>query len=109
MRHRIATTPSRPLNPARHRHLRASARVGPDGRHRGGERVVKLLASVAIVVSSVVVGAAFAAVDAEVSSTLETEPFFDSDDADADDPAIWVHPGDTSKSIVVGTLKNGGL
>ena len=49
--------------------------------------------------------------DAEVRATLETEPFFDNDldDADADDPAIWVHPQDRAKSIVVGTLKNGGL
>jgi myo-inositol-hexaphosphate 3-phosphohydrolase len=44
-----------------------------------------------------------------VTSTLETEPFFEEDEADADDPAIWVHPGDRAQSIVVGTLKSGGL
>jgi 3-phytase len=54
-------------------------------------------------------GAAGAADPVEVQATLETEPFFDADDADADDPAIWVHPSDGAKSIVVGTLKNGGL
>jgi 3-phytase len=54
-------------------------------------------------------GAAGAADPVDVQATLETEPFFDADDADADDPAIWVHPSDGSKSIVVGTLKNGGL
>jgi 3-phytase len=52
---------------------------------------------------------AFAAAPAEVRATLETEPFFEADDADADDPAIWVHPTDRARSIVVGTLKNGGL
>ena len=42
---------------------------------------------------------------------FETDPFFDNDldDADADDPAIWVHSQDRAKSIVIGTLKNGGL
>ncbi|UMP00236.1 phytase [Amycolatopsis sp. EV170708-02-1] len=29
--------------------------------------------------------------------------------ADADDPAIWVHPKDPSASVVLGTLKEGGL
>ncbi len=44
-------------------------------------------------------------------ATLETQSFFDNDvdDSDADDPAIWVHAKDRSKSIVLGTLKNGGL
>jgi 3-phytase len=54
-------------------------------------------------------GAAGAADPVEVQARLETEPFFDADDADADDPAIWVHPSNGAKSIVIGTLKNGGL
>ncbi|GLZ33869.1 hydrolase [Lentzea sp. NBRC 105346] len=29
--------------------------------------------------------------------------------ADADDPAIWVNPADTERSVVLGTLKEGGL
>ncbi|MET8763810.1 phytase [Lentzea sp. NPDC004782] len=29
--------------------------------------------------------------------------------ADADDPAIWVNPRDTERSVVLGTLKEGGL
>ncbi len=29
--------------------------------------------------------------------------------ADADDPAIWVHPKNPSQSVVLGTLKEGGL
>ena len=28
---------------------------------------------------------------------------------DADDPAIWVHPKDVSSSLVLATLKEGGL
>lgn len=52
---------------------------------------------------------AIAADAVEVHATLETEPFLESDDADADDPAIWIHPTDSSKSIVVGTLKDAGL
>ena len=28
---------------------------------------------------------------------------------DANDPAIWIHPKNTSKSLVIGTLKNAGL
>ncbi|MFB9909126.1 phytase [Allokutzneria oryzae] len=30
-------------------------------------------------------------------------------DADADDPAIWVHPSDPGAGVVLGTLKEGGL
>lgn len=47
-----------------------------------------------------------------VQPKLETPPNFDDDaggDADADDPAIWVHPSSASKSLMVGTLKNAGL
>ena len=42
-----------------------------------------------------------------VAAVLETRPSLD--DADADDPAIWVHPKDATKSLVVSTLKEGGL
>ncbi|GLZ36887.1 phytase [Actinokineospora sp. NBRC 105648] len=47
-----------------------------------------------------------------VTATHETPPNFDDDEggnADADDPAIWVNPDDPGRSVVVGTLKNGGL
>jgi 3-phytase len=50
-----------------------------------------------------------AADTAVVRATLETEPFFEADDADADDPAIWLHSTAGRASLVVGTLKNGGL
>ena len=39
---------------------------------------------------------------------IETEPVPSSGDA-ADDPAIWIHPDDPSKSLVLGTDKKGGL
>jgi myo-inositol-hexaphosphate 3-phosphohydrolase len=42
-----------------------------------------------------------------VAAVLETRPTLD--DADADDPAIWVHPKDASRSLVLATLKEGGL
>jgi 3-phytase len=47
-----------------------------------------------------------------VQPQLETPANFDDDaggNADADDPAIWVHPYSTAKSLVVGTLKDAGL
>ncbi|SDE46600.1 phytase [Kordiimonas lacus] len=48
--------------------------------------------------------AAFALVNASV----ETSPVADGGDA-ADDPAIWVHPSDPEKSLIIGTNKQGGL
>ncbi|MEV4638047.1 phytase [Actinoplanes sp. NPDC049548] len=47
-----------------------------------------------------------------VTATTETPALFDDEaggDADADDPAIWVHPRDRARSLVIGTAKNGGL
>ncbi|MBW5486226.1 phytase [Streptomyces bambusae] len=43
-----------------------------------------------------------------VSATVETAPVSHSGDA-ADDPAIWVHPTDPARSVVVGTDKKGAL
>ncbi|WP_432943194.1 phytase [Kribbella sp. CA-253562] len=48
----------------------------------------------------------------EVTAVAETAPNWDDEaggDADADDPAIWVSPAKPDKSVVLGTLKNGGL
>lgn len=45
-------------------------------------------------------------------AVAETASNFDDEaggDADADDPAIWAHPARPADSVVVGTLKNGGL
>lgn len=49
-----------------------------------------------------------AAPRAKVFATVETEPVASSNDA-ADDPAIWVHPTDPAKSLVIGTDKQRGL
>lgn len=46
-----------------------------------------------------------------VTPLVQTPPVFDDEaggDADADDPAIWVHPTDRSRSRVVATVKNAG-
>jgi 3-phytase len=48
----------------------------------------------------------------EVTARVETPALFDDEaggDADADDPAIWVHPWDRRHSLVIATAKNGGL
>lgn len=53
-----------------------------------------------------------AAATPSVSAALETPALFDDaagGDADADDPAIWVHPTDPASTLVIGTKKNGGL
>ncbi|TWD80359.1 3-phytase [Kribbella amoyensis] len=47
-----------------------------------------------------------------VVAAAETGPNWDDEagsDANADDPAIWVHPTRPDRSVVLGTLKNGGL
>lgn len=43
-----------------------------------------------------------------VFASVETEPVASSNDA-ADDPAIWVHPSDPSRSLIIGTDKKNGL
>ncbi|ADJ44078.1 hydrolase [Amycolatopsis mediterranei S699] len=50
----------------------------------------------------------------EPAPVLQTQAFVDDPgaspaNADADDPAIWVHPRDPERSVVLGTLKEGGL
>ncbi|GAB3221527.1 phytase [Glycomyces halotolerans] len=47
--------------------------------------------------------------DEPVTARLETPPLWDEDDADADDPAIWVHPEDPERSLVIGTAKEAGM
>jgi 3-phytase len=58
------------------------------------------------------VGGAEPVAPVDVAATVETPPRFDGGDlgnADADDPAIWVNPADRAQSLVIGTLKDGGL
>jgi 3-phytase len=44
----------------------------------------------------------------EVTAAAETEPVYSSDDA-ADDPAIWIHPTEPAKSLIIATNKKAGL
>ncbi|WP_163835924.1 phytase [Spartinivicinus ruber] len=47
-----------------------------------------------------------------ITANQETRAFFDDkwdNESDADDPVIWVNPHDNSKSLIIGTLKHGGL
>ncbi|WP_369370896.1 phytase [Promicromonospora sp. Populi] len=49
---------------------------------------------------------------ATVTTSVETAPLYDDEaggNASGDDPAIWVHPDDSERSIVVATAKEGGL
>jgi 3-phytase len=55
-----------------------------------------------------VVGPTAPAADASVTADGETEPVVTPGDA-ADDMAFWVHPGDPSQSVVIGTDKEGAL
>lgn len=51
-------------------------------------------------------------IKATARAAVETEANFDDDaggSANADDPAIWVHPRHPARSLVLGTLKEGGL
>jgi 3-phytase len=57
-------------------------------------------------------GSSLAARVPSVTPALETRAVFNDEAGkkmDADDPAIWVHPSNPRRSIVIGTLKNGGL
>jgi 3-phytase len=48
----------------------------------------------------------------EVTTDNETPVLYDDDEggnASGDDPAIWVHPTDSTRSIVIATAKEGGL
>ncbi|MDR7382724.1 phytase [Promicromonospora iranensis] len=49
---------------------------------------------------------------ATVTTSVETPPLYDDEaggNASGDDPAIWVHPEDSDRSLVVATAKEGGL
>src|SRR5262245_16616093 len=71
-----------------------------------------IVAAVAAAALTVPVALAAHGGDGTVTAKLETEALFDDDEggnADADDPAIWVAPGDTGRSLVIGTKKNAGM
>jgi len=75
---------------------------------------VRKLLPVAVAAVSLVSAVPASAAPRDPSPVAQTQAFVDDSgatpaDADADDPAIWVHPGDPSRSVVLGTLKEGGL
>ena len=77
---------------------------------RRSSRVLSALV-VGVIVASLMIGESslpVAAQTTEVSATVETDPVPSGGDA-ADDPAIWLHPTDPSRSTVIGTDKSGGL
>lgn len=52
-----------------------------------------------------IVASAPAPLPGQVSATVETQPR----GGNQDDPAIWIHPGDPSMSLVLGTFKAAGI
>jgi len=72
------------------------------------------IAGVLVAAMTVTLGAcpAYASGLTEVTAAAETAPNWDDDaggNANADDPAIWVDAQHPERSVVLGTLKNGGL
>jgi len=62
---------------------------------------------VAVAALSLLTAVPASAAPRDPSPVLQTQAF--AEPADADDPAIWVHPHDPARSVVLGTLKEGGL
>lgn len=78
------------------------------------KRHIRLLAAAAVTLVVALPGAmpAYATGLPEVEAELETPANFDDEaggNANADDPAIWLHPTNSGKSVVVATAKEGGL
>ena len=77
---------------------KAGAKRG--GRHRWAVRAYDAAWNIGVAETTVDVNI--------VAAAGETQPVPDAGDA-ADDPAIWVHPSDPGKSLIIGTDKLGGL
>ncbi|GGL61373.1 hypothetical protein GCM10010129_01160 [Streptomyces fumigatiscleroticus] len=78
---------------------------------RAARSAVRTTAVAAVAAAALLTQAASparAAVDFDVTATVETTPVSHSGDA-ADDPAIWVNPTDPARSAVIGTDKKGAL
>src|SRR5690349_926907 len=100
---------------------RRGHRMPPYGHHRRGgslhmRRTLAMILASTTVALPAAAGSAQAAAqrpgDRLVTARAETPALFDDEaggDADADDPAIWVHPRNRARSLVIGTAKNGGL
>lgn len=77
--------------------------------YRVQKGVVSTLALVGVGISAQAFAAPVAGTQPVVAK-YESQAFLATDKkADADDPAIWVNTSDKSKSLVIGTLKQGGL
>lgn len=81
-----------------------SARLPSPARRR--TLAVVVLAAATTLVAHAAIAATQPAGDA--TATVETDPVAHAGDA-ADDPAIWVHPSDPSRSVVIGNDKGGAL
>ncbi len=71
----------------------------------------RVLATLSFVLIALVVSAAgppSGGVTVAPAAKVQTEPVPSAGDA-ADDPAIWIHPSDPARSLVIGTDKKGGL
>jgi 3-phytase len=83
---------------------------------RQGDPVLTALRLLAVSLTLALAGPAVAAPGSpdpvEVTTDNETPVLYDDDEggnASGDDPAIWVHPTDSSQSVVIATAKEGGL
>src|SRR5687767_9180556 len=74
------------------------------------QRSATLILSTALLTACTMAGtnAPIASGTKPVFASVETEPVQSKEDA-ADDPAIWLHPTDPSRSLVIGTDKKQGL
>ncbi len=75
---------------------------------------MRRLLPVAVAAVSLLTAFPASAATRDPAPVLQTQAFVDDPgatpaNADADDPAIWVHPHDPERSVVLGTLKEGGL
>ena len=75
---------------------------------------MRRLLPVAVAAVSLLAAVPAGAAPRDPAPVLQTQAFVDDAgaspaNADADDPAIWVHPRDPERSVVLGTLKEGGL
>ncbi len=73
-----------------------------------GSRYVTIAAATFVLLVLLALNTAFAGEPIAIHAVRETESVSSTEDA-ADDPAIWVHPSDAAKSLVIGTDKQRGL
>jgi phytase-like protein len=95
-------------------HLRPPLQHGPrrEGRTALGRLFRPALLAVLPFIILPLTAAALIERHGVVTTDNETPVLYDDDEggnASGDDPAIWVHPGDSALSIVIVTAKEGGL